>query len=163
MSNRQMFNKAVEVVLAHEAGYVNHPADHGGPTNYGISSTHNPDIDIEKLTRKDAIEIYWTRYWSGNNYELLPERTAIKVFDLAVNMGRNAAVICLQRALRATGIVVAVDGVLGPETAGATALLCEFAVITALRSEAAGEYRVKLVRDSSQAPFASGWLSRAYS
>jgi lysozyme family protein len=162
MSSRETFNKAVEIVLAHEAGYVDHPADGGGATNYGISSTYNPGVDVASLTRQQAIEIYFEKYWSGNRFELLPERLAIKVFDLAVNMGRNAAVTCLQRALRAAGTTVAIDGVLGPETAGAASLLCELVILAALRSEAAGEYRVKLVRDPTQAPFAAGWIARAY-
>jgi len=163
MSSRETFDKAIEIVLAHEGGYSDHPADGGGATNYGISSRANPDVDVANLTREDAIEIYWTRYWTGNRYELLPERIAIKVFDLAVNMGRNTAICCLQRALRAVGQQVAVDGVVGPETAGAASSLCELAIIAALRSEAAGEYRAILIRNPSQAPFASGWISRAYS
>jgi lysozyme family protein len=163
MSSRETFTKAVEVVLAHEGGYVDHPSDHGGPTNYGISSRYNPSVDVAELTREDAIEIYFTEYWSGNNYELLPERVAIKVFDLAALLGRPAAVSCLQRALRAVGQTVSVDGAIGPETAGATGMLCELAIVAALRSEAASDFRVKLVRNPSQAPFASGWLSRAYS
>lgn len=162
MSSRETFDKAVEVVLAHEGGYVDHPSDPGGATNYGISSAANPDVDVANLTRAGAIEIYWSSYWVGNGYDLLPERLAIKVFDLAVNMGRNAAICCLQRALRAAGQTVGLDGVIGPETAGAAGMLCELAVISALRSEAAGEYRVILVRNPSSAPFASGWISRAY-
>ena len=163
MSSRETFEKAVEVVLAHEGGYSDHAADTGGATNYGISSTHNPDVDVENLTRADAVELYWTRYWKGNGYDKLPERLAVKVFDLAVNMGRNAAVCCLQHALRAVGQEVGVDGVIGPETAGAAAMLCELAIVSALRSEAAGHYRAILVRTPSQAPFAAGWLERAYS
>lgn len=163
MSSRETFDKAIEIVLAHEGGYSDHDADLGGATNYGISSVHNPDVDVEHLTRDEAIEIYWSRYWCGNGYELIPERLAIKVFDLAVNMGRNAAICCLQRALRAAGQKVDVDGVLGPETAGAAEMLCELAIMAALRSEAAGEYRTILIRNPSQAVFAAGWMSRAYS
>lgn len=163
MSSRQTFERAIEVVLAHEGGYSDHPADRGGPTNYGLSSRANPDVDIEALTRDEAVEIYWSRYWTGKHYDLLPERIAVKVFDLAVNMGHSPAVCCLQRALRAVGQHVTVDGLVGRETAGAAAMLCELAVISALRSEAAGEYRVLLVRNPTLSPFASGWLSRAYS
>jgi len=163
MSSRQTFDKAIAVVLAHEGGYVDHDADPGGPTNYGISSAANPDVDVENLTREEAIEIYYERYWTGKGYDRLPDRIAIKVFDLAVNMGRNPAICCLQRALRAVGQTVTVDGVIGPETAGAAGMLCELAVIAALRSEAAGEYRVILVRNPDRAPFAAGWISRAYS
>ena len=36
------------------------------------------------------------------------------------------------------------------------------ALMAALRSEAAGEYRVRVARDGSQAAFRDGWLNRAY-
>ena len=163
MSSRETFDKAIVVVLAHEGGYSDHPDDLGGATNYGISSRANPGVDVENLTREGAIEIYWSRYWEGKGFDLLPERLAIKTFDLAVNMGNSAAVCCLQRAIRAAGSQVAVDGSIGPETAGAAGLLCELAIVAALRSEAAGEYRVILVRNPSQATFAANWMARAYS
>ena len=163
MESRELFEKAIEIVLAHEGGFVDHPADAGGATNFGISSRWNPGVDVATLTREDAIEIYWSTRWENRGYDQLPERIAIKTFDLAVNLGSKNAVTCLQRALRSTGILVAIDGVIGPETSGATRRDCEIALLAALRSEAAGEYRVRLVRDSSQAPFAEGWIERAYS
>jgi len=163
MSSRETFNKAIEIVLAHEGGYVDHQNDRGGATNFGISSRSNPGVDIEHLTREKAIDIYWTSYWRGQGYELLPLHVAIKTFDLGVNMGRSRAVTCLQRALRACGTIVDVDGVLGPQTAGATAGACELVVMAALRSEAAGQYRMILLRDPSQMPFTVGWMKRAYS
>ena len=163
MESRQLFEKAVEIVLAHEGGFVDHPADGGGATNFGISSRYHPDVDVEHLTREDAIGIYWESYWLGRNYDRLPERIGIKIFDLAVNMGKKNAVSVLQRALRAVEIIVSIDGVIGPETIGAAARACEVALLAAVRSEAAGEYRVRLVRDESQEVFAEGWMERAYS
>jgi lysozyme family protein len=163
MTSRQMFEAAITTVLEHEGGYSDHPDDTGGATNFGISTRANPDIDVASLTRDEAVEIYWDRYWVGQGYDLLPLHVAIKTFDLAVNMGKSAAVCCLQRALRAAETPVAVDGSIGPETAGAAGLLCELAIVAALRSEAAGEYRVILLRNPSQATFASNWMARAYS
>ena len=87
---------------------------------------------------------------------------AIKVFDLAVNLGDQTAVLCLQRALRACGIRVTVDGRLGPETCGAVRRAAEAVLLAALRSEAVGEYRLRLERGASQAAFGSGWMNRAY-
>jgi lysozyme family protein len=163
MTSRQMFEAAITTVLEHEGGYSDHPDDTGGATNFGISTRANPDVDVASLTRDDAVEIYWDRYWVGQGYDLLPLHVAIKTFDLGVNMGRSRAVACLQRALRACGTIVDVDGVLGPQTAGATAGACELAVMAALRSEAAGQYRLILLRDPSQMSFTIGWMKRAYS
>ena len=163
MTSREKFDQAIGVVLKHEGGFSDHPNDHGGATNYGISSVHHPDVDVVNLTRDDAIELYWERYWDGERFDLLPLSIAVKTFDLAVNMGRHRAVSCLQRALRSCGTVVTVDGIIGPETAGVCNWTCHESVLSALRSEAAGQYRVILARDPSQVPFTTGWLNRAYS
>jgi len=160
-----MFDRAISVVLRHEGGYVDDPTDRGGETRYGISSRANPDIDISSLTREQAVEIYWERYWRGAGYESLPSDIAMKTFDLAVNMGRRNAVACLQRGLRACGRRVRVDGILGPETCTAAweATRASGGLLAALRSEAAGTYRLIAARDSSQVRFIRGWLDRAYS
>lgn len=163
MTSRDLFEKAIDVVLAHEGGFVDHPNDAGGATNWGISSRWNPGVDVANLTREEAIEIYWSSRWDGRGYDQLPERIAVKIFDLAVNMGEKNGVSILQRALRAVGVLVAIDGAIGPETSGAARRACEIALLAAVRSEAAGEYRIRLVRDESQAPFAEGWIERAYS
>src|SRR5512140_2443201 len=111
MTSRELFDRAIEVVLAHEGEtFTDLPMDHGGPTKFGIAQRWNPDVDVRSLTREQAIEIYWGRYWQGHGYERLPETIAIKVFDLAVNLGEQTAVTCVQRALRACGIRAKIDG-----------------------------------------------------
>ena len=164
MTSRELFDRAIEVVLAHEGeGFTDHPNDRGGPTKFGISERWHPEVNVKDLTREHAIEIYWERYWSGRGYEQLPESVAIKTFDLAVNLGEQTATRCLQFALRACGIRVKIDGLLGPETFGAARCVDEVALLAALRSEAACEYRLRVARDSSQTVFRDGWLNRAYS
>jgi len=163
MSGTDLFDRAVVVVLANEGETcTDHPDDAGGLTKYGISRRWNPDVDVENLTREEAIEIYRESYWEGEHYDELPPEIAIKTFDLAVNMGKADAVKCLQRGLRASGFRVAVDGVLGPETWGAARRAKRAALLAALRSEAAGEYRLRVVRDATQVSFLDGWLNRAY-
>jgi len=163
MTSREIFDRAIEVVLEHEGeAFTDRPSDRGGPTKYGISQRWNPDVNVRELTRAQAIEIYWEQYWQGRGYERLPETIAIKVFDLAVNLGLPTAVTCLQRALLACGLRVAIDGRLGPKTYGAAGRTDEVALMAALRSEAAGEYRVRVARDADQAAFRDGWLNRAY-
>jgi lysozyme family protein len=163
MTSRELFDRAIEIVLKHEGDtYTDHPNDRGGATKFGISQRWNPDVDVRELTRAQAIEIYWERYWKGRGYERLPEPVSIKVFDLAVNLGERTAIRCLQRGLRACGIRVKIDGLLGPQTCGA-ALGAEVAtIVAALRSEAAGEYRLRVARDEGQSVFRDGWLNRAY-
>ena len=104
----------------------------------------------------------WRVYERWLATQALPEPVAIKVFDLAVNLGDQTAVICLQRALRACNLKVKTDGLLGPETCGAAERADAAALMAAFRSEAAGEYRLRVARDAGQAAFRDGWLNRAY-
>ena len=119
---------------------------------------------LEGLTERYASGVWFS--WSGEETELLreflPEAIAIKVFDLAVNLGSRTAVKCLQRALQACGLRVVIDGILGTETCGAARQADRKALIAALRSEAAGEYRLLVARHSDQIVFQGGWLNRAY-
>jgi hypothetical protein len=50
------FDEAVKMVLKHEGGYVNHPSDPGGETNFGISKRAYPEVDIANLTEEEAAE-----------------------------------------------------------------------------------------------------------
>jgi lysozyme family protein len=155
--------KAVQYVLLNEGGYIDHPRDRGGETNWGISSAANPDVDVSNLSRDEAIDIYISRYWDRWNLSLIESQpVANKVFDAVVWMGPVAAVKALQRALRAAGAQVRVDGVLGPETAGAANLVQPEVLIPALKSELAGRVREIIARDSSQSVFRRGWINRAY-
>src|SRR6266849_2542246 len=96
-----VFLEAVAHLLHDEGGYVDNPADPGGETNFGISKRSYPNEDIKNLTRERAIEIYWNDFWLEYCFYRLKGDVAAKVFNLAVVMGPNHAVTCLQRALRA--------------------------------------------------------------
>lgn len=108
------FQRAFEVVIGHEGGYVNDPRDPGGETKYGISKRANPDVDIRNLTLAKAQWIYRQRYWLPLHADAMPESAAIQVFDAAVNHGLRAATRMMQRALQ-----VPDDGVIGPVTLNA--------------------------------------------
>ena len=110
------FKDIIEIVLAHEGGYVNDPKDPGGETNYGIAKRSHPDVNIKKLTKKQAIEIYKKYYWDGNKVDELPSSLKHIYFDMCINMGKRRAVKVLQKATNNKGSHLKVDGGLGPVT-----------------------------------------------
>ena len=156
------FLTAVQRVLADEGGDSSNPADPGGVTRFGISARSHPGLDIATLTRDAAVKIYWREWWLRFGFAQLPAAIAAKTFDLAVNIGAANAIECLQRALRACGLPVTEDGVLGPATAAAAAHADPAALMAALRSELAAHYRLVAANQKCGANFLKGWLTRAY-
>ncbi len=118
-----LFSKLIERVLAHEGGYVDHPADPGGATNWGITErvarAHGYKGHMRNLTRAQAISIYRADYWNRVRGDQLPPAIAFQVFDAAVNHGAGNAIRWLQRAAG-----VADDGQLGPVTLAAIMRAC---------------------------------------
>lgn len=118
-------------IVAREGGYVNDPDDPGGATNYGVTIHTMRRLgldldrdgkvtaeDVRRLTRDQAREIFVRHYFVGPRINLLPEELQASVFDMYVNAGGNAVRI-LQRMLNKMGHALAVDGAIGPKTAGA--------------------------------------------
>lgn len=91
--NKQfMFEFLVGIILKHEGGYVNDPADPGGETKFGISKRAYPNLDIKNLTRADAIAIYKRDYYDRLGIgELDDIRLAYQYFDMGVNGGIGRA------------------------------------------------------------------------
>lgn len=108
------FLNAVNNTLLYEGGYANNPSDPGGETNFGISKASYPTLNIQTLTRDQAIAIYHSDFWNVIQGESIPPKLALNVFDCAVNMGSKTSTIMLQSALG-----VAADGIIGPITRAA--------------------------------------------
>ena len=150
--------------LSFEGGYVDDPDDPGGATNFGISQRSYPDLDIKHLTRDQAIAIYYRDRWP--KYSQIRSEVRGKLFDLGVNAGDREAAIILQRACRSitANLFPHEDGVIGPQTLNTVNSYSNpEALVCAIRSEAAGHYRVLVAEKSSRAKYVDGWLRRAYS
>jgi len=98
----------IDEVIAREGGYSNHPADRGGPTNFGITQAvaraNGYAGDMRQLPRGVAEAIYRRLYWERPGYAFVAEiapNVAAELFDSAVNMGPATATAFLQRALNA--------------------------------------------------------------
>jgi lysozyme family protein len=107
------FDWCVDQVLDAEGGaaITNDQDDPGGLTRWGISKRAYPDLDIESLTREEAVAIYRRDYWDAVHAGELPAPLDHYVFDCAVNQGTQRAAHFLQLVLR-----VPIDGVIGPLT-----------------------------------------------
>lgn len=157
------FEKAFEEIIKNEGGYVNDPNDLGGETKYGISKKSYPTLNIKQLTLEEAKKIYYRDFWKKEKFEDVPDKTvAIKLFDLSVNVGIRTATVILQRALHAVGINVTEDGIWGTKTQLGILSAEPSYLLVALKSEAAGYYRLVAQKSPMQQKFLSGWLNRAY-
>lgn len=84
------FDDAVAEVLNTEGGYVGNDAG-AGPTNYGINSRANPDLNVASLSPEQAKQVYRERYWNAIDADNLPANIRLAVFDAAVNQGPQKA------------------------------------------------------------------------
>ena len=111
------FDKAFELILLFEGGYVNHPDDPGGETKYGISKKAYPGADIAALTIEQAKQIYKDGYWIPAHCIDLPYPIDIIHFDTAVNCGVRTANKILQNAINESrDELIKADGIIGKQT-----------------------------------------------
>lgn len=159
MSN---FEKAIEVVLAHEGGYVNNPNDPGGETKYGISKRSYPNVDIKNLTIAQAKQIYFDDFWKPYRYEeILNDAMATKLFDTSVNVGTKRGMRFVQQALNQMGKTLVVDGLIGPGTIGAINSVDNSVLLNVYRNIQAEYYKGLVAADPKKSVFLRGWLIRA--
>jgi lysozyme family protein len=126
------FDAVMAEVFAHEGGFVNHPSDPGGATNYGITIGTLSDFrgskqtvsQVRNLTKAEAREIYRRNYWSKVRGDNLPAGIDLVAMDGGVNSGMRRGAQWLQRALGTTA-----DGNVGPMTINAALVADHAAVI----------------------------------
>ena len=117
-----------DVVIV-EGGYVNHPNDPGGPTNYGITQAvarkHGFTGDMRTLSKEKAAEIYVIDYWNKckcDDLLAIHPFIAYHVFDYAANAGPAKAIMDLQRVINLLNDQARLypnmieDGAIGPTT-----------------------------------------------
>ena len=98
----------IDATIGREGGYVDHPADRGGPTRWGITEAvaraHGYRGTMADFPREDAVQLYRRLYWDRPGFaQVAPvaPRIACELFDTGVNMGPSVATAFLQRALNA--------------------------------------------------------------
>lgn len=145
------FDQAFERLIGHEGGYVNHPQDPGGETNFGITKRSYPGEDIRGMTLERAKAIYLRDFWQAAGCDYVPEAARFDLFDMAVNSGVKPATMAMQRAVGATP-----DGVIGPKTL----MLLDNTDPLRFRMRFNG-YRLQLMSSLPTWPaFGRGWANR---
>ena len=113
------FEEALEHVLKHEGGYVNHKLDKGGITNLGVTiavweewiGRESSEDEMRNLKPEDVADLYKKLYWDRVKGDDLPSGVNYCVFDAAVNSGTGRAAKWLQEAVGAVP-----DGAIGAKT-----------------------------------------------
>jgi lysozyme family protein len=101
------YSDAIARLLKSEGGYVNHPSDPGGPTNFGITLAdyrkykmpNATAADVRAMKVSEAKDIYRSKYWDAIRADELPAGVDYCLFDYAVNSGTGRAPKVLQRIL----------------------------------------------------------------
>jgi lysozyme family protein len=158
------FLDAVEVVLKNEGGFVNHPADRGGATNWGITKKvyeayKGRPVSIEEIKnmpKSEAIEIYKRNYWDAIGGDKIKYfSTALTLFDQAVNRGVAAVARQVQSILGLNQ-----DGRFNAQTIAAINAIPDTKFIPQFLTAAENSYKTIVQKNPSQSVFINGWLRR---
>lgn len=164
-SDDTAFERAVEYVLkpGHEGDELSQiPGDPGGLTRFGLSQRQYPALDLSKITRDQARALYRRDYWDRFGFGLLPATLACHVLDFGVNHGPEDAIRFMQRALRACGIQVSDDGVIGIQTKAAFVSADERIVIAAFQGMRDSFYRSLALHRPEEAGALHDWVWRTW-
>lgn len=156
------YPEAIRRVLLSEGGYVNHPSDPGGPTNFGITLADyrkyvKPDAtaaDVRAMNVNEAKTIYRTKYWAAVRGDDDPAGLDYTLFDYGVNSGTSRANKVLQRV-----VGVAVTGQIDNVTLAAVKKRDPKAIISEVNAE-----RLRFLQGLKTWPvFGKGWGTRVSS
>jgi len=156
---RYGFDKALNFVLVHEGGFVNHPRDPGGITNLGVTKRaweaylkrSVDEAEMRALTPAEVEPFYRSRYWDATYCDDLDDGVDLCVFDAAVNMGPAQSIRILQRSMG-----LPVDGLMGKKTITAACDIPSNGLIFDFCFERRAAYK----KISNFNVFGKGWLAR---
>ncbi len=164
MSQTPTVRDIVQDVLRREGEFVQHPADHGGPTKYGITQATLADwrgravtaADVAALSVDEATRILEQRYVRDPKFDQVHDaRLQALLVDYGVHSGPARVIRALQRV-----VGVKVDGVLGPQTLAAIDRMGADAVTRQLLQARGRALASLIAADPTQRAFAAGWLRR---
>ncbi|ENV76184.1 glycoside hydrolase family 108 protein [Acinetobacter ursingii] len=167
-------------LIDREGGYVNNPADRGGPTKYGITESvaraNGFKGNMKDLPLDLAKAIYKKQYWTAPCFDQvnsISSTIAEELLDTGVNCGTGFAKPLLQRALNLLNNQgkggwsdLTVDGIYGPVTLNALKVYLvkrgkegEKVLVRILNILQGQRYIEIAERNPTQEQFFYGWIS----
>lgn len=184
------FNKAFQLTVAAEGGYVNDPADKGGETYKGISRNFNPDwegwkiidnlkkdsknfpknLDADSSLQSHVKQFYKKKYWDINSLDYINDQNITnEMFDTGVNQGIRIAAIYLQEALnllnknQKAGKDITVDGSIGNNTISVINNHPNIKAVLKTMNILQGSKYIQICKSNpEQEKFFLGWLTRVW-
>jgi lysozyme family protein len=159
------FSEIMQTVLKWEGGFVNHPHDPGGATNFGIThkvlaewrgvASVTPN-EVKNMSKEEAIAIFRDRYWTKIKGDRLPPPIDFIVMDGAVNHGVPNMLRMLQEA-----VGVAASGQMGDDTISAvTAQTTTQESVIDLAVKLADARKARYTNHPKSQHFIRGWRNR---
>ena len=166
-ADKSRFKKMLAFPLKWEGGYVNHPADPGGATNFGITqATYDnylrlhglPSKSVKYISQEEVHDIYYKFYWLPAKCPRFHDRLALVALDTAINFGVSGWIQFLQEALPAPPI----DGIWGRITEAAFQKANQPALALKVIDGRIAYRHLRVRQSPSQQVFLTGWLNRDY-
>lgn len=178
------FSKCITKTLQYEGvsststGYVDHPLDKGGATNFGISLSFVKDTgdietfdtngdmildktDIKNMTFEQAVKAYKKYFWDYYDLDSIEDnKKCFLIFDSAVNHGLKGATRLVQKTLSELGYPIKVDGIYGPKTKSALIECPVDDFIRVFQEKRTALYNAIVKNNPKQKVFLKGWLNR---
>lgn len=174
--------RLIDSLIQREGGYVNHAADRGGPTRYGVTQSvareNGYNGDMRELPLSLAKRIAADRYWHPlhlGDVAVHSEALAESMFDFCYHSGVRRPAETLQRLLNVLNREqrdyrdLGVDGIVGGKTLGALQAYRELRGNDGMQVLRHGfdalrtAFLVSLAeRAPSQEAFSYGWLRRVF-
>lgn len=157
------FKKYVPILLQIEGGYVNHPADKGGPTNRGVTlqtyknhfGQHKTVEDLKKLSDKEWEQIIKTGYWDKCKADQIDSQA---VAEIMVDWCINSGLIGLRKVQELVGAKP--DGIVGPITLSLINTSDPKILFDRIMA-ARRQYYINIVKkDPAKKVFMNGWINR---
>ena len=153
------WDKAFDLVIVNEGGYVDNSQDPGGATNWGCTKAvwekyvgHEvTKDDIKALTKEDVKPLYKRNYWDAIHGDAIPSGLDYCIFDCAINSGVGRAAKFIQEI-----VGVSADGAIGNNTVTAITKINSITLI----NEFSDKRQAFLESLKTFPTFGKGWTKR---